>query len=138
MRFTGTSVILTAIALVACAGPPPKLPSNATIGARAFGAVASPPAGAPPKIVGMAFSSLDVVRGSVWSGDFTTSTNVASLEVRSNLFSINVPRTTFGRFRFAVDVYDLPPIFIRGYALRVIARNTAGVEAEEDVPFRIR
>lgn len=86
----------------------------------------------------MAFSSLDVARGGTWSGDFTTSSNVASLEVRSSLFSIDAPRTAYGRFHFAVDVFDVPPIFIRAYAVRVIARNAAGVEAEEDVPFRIR
>ncbi len=93
---------------------------------------------APPQIVGMAFNSLDVARGGTWSGDFITSSNVASVEVRSNLFSIDAPRTAFGRFHFDIDVFDVPPIFVRSYAVRVIARNAAGVEAEEDVPFRIR
>jgi len=92
----------------------------------------------------MHFSSLDVCRrpyGSCrneWSATFLTSTNVASLEVRTNLFSINVPRTDFGKFAFSVHVLDLPPIFIRDYRLRVIARNSAGLAYEEDLPFSIR
>ena len=39
----------------------------------------------------MHFSSLDVRRGERFSGEFVTSTNVASIEVRTNLFSIDVP-----------------------------------------------
>jgi hypothetical protein len=58
--------------------------------------------------------------------------------VRSNLFSIDVPRTAFGRFAFSLDMLDVPPIFVRKYALRIIARNSAGLETEEDVPFEIR
>jgi len=138
MRNACVLVILAVAALCSCAGPPPVLPANALVGARAPGSVEAASTGAAPRIVGMAFNSLDLARGSTWSGDFVTSSNVASLEVRSNLFSLNVPRTAFGRFHFDVDVYDLPPIFIRSYAVRIIARNTAGAEAEEDVPFRIR
>lgn len=92
----------------------------------------------------MQFDTLNVCRrthgacSSDWSGEFITSTNVASVEVRTNLFSIDVPRRAFGVFGFDVDVLDLPPIFIRDYRLRVIARNSAGVMNEEDVPFHIR
>ena len=86
----------------------------------------------------MGFSSLDVARGSTWDGSIVTSTNVASVEVRTNLFSIDVPRTSFGHFAFSLDVFDRPPIFVRAYRVRVIARNTAGMQTEEDFPFRIR
>jgi hypothetical protein len=86
----------------------------------------------------MRFSSLDVRRGGRWSGEFVTGTNVASVEVRTNLFSIDVPRRTYGRFVFTLDVLDTPPIFVRAYRLRVIARNSAGQAYEEDLPFRIR
>ena len=67
-----------------------------------------------------------------------TTTNVASLEVRTNLFSLNVPRRDFGRFAFSLRVFDVPPIFLRAYRVRVIARNSAGDAAEEDIPLRIR
>lgn len=86
----------------------------------------------------MRFSSLDVHRGDEWSGSFVTGTNVASVEVRTNLFSINVPHRSPGRFAFTLDVLDTPPIFVRDYRLRVIARNSAGSEYEENLPFRIR
>jgi hypothetical protein len=96
------------------------------------------PNGAPPRILSMRFSSLDVRRGQHWSGAIVTGTNVASVEVRTNLFSINVPKRSPGRFRFTLDVLDAPPIFVRAYSLRVIARNSAGRVYEEDLPFRLR
>ena len=86
----------------------------------------------------MHFSSLSVARGSRWSGDFVTGSSVASVEVRTNLFSIDAPRRGIGRFGFDLDVLDAPPIFIRKYRLRVIARNSAGLEVEQDLPFEIR
>lgn len=94
--------------------------------------------GAPPQILGMRFSSLDVRRGERWSGQFVTGSNVASIEVRTSLFSINVPHLHPGQFSFNLDVLDTPPIFVRAYKLRVIARNSAGQEYEADMPFRIR
>lgn len=93
---------------------------------------------APPRILAMRFSTLDVKRGTHWSGEFVTGTNVASLEVRTNLFSIDAPKRAPGRFAFVLDVLDTPPIFVRAYRLRVIARNSAGRAYEEDVPLRIR
>lgn len=93
---------------------------------------------APPQILGMRFSSLDIRRGERWSGRFITGSNVASIEVRTSLFSINVPHIAPGTFSFSLDVLDTPPIFVRAYKLRVIARNSAGQEYEADMPFRIR
>jgi hypothetical protein len=86
----------------------------------------------------MRFSAAQVRRGETWSGEIVTGTNVASVEVRTSLFSIDVPRTAFGRFAFRLHVFDVPPIFIRAYEVRVIARNSAGAQAEEDFPLRIR
>ena len=128
-----------ALTLAACASQPVAVPQNTRIGA----AVAMPaPAVAsndsPPRIVAMNFSSTDLQRGQTWSGTIITTTNVASVEVRTNLFSINVPRSGFGDFRFTLRIYDVPPIFIRGYTVRVIARNAAGASTEEDLPLRIR
>lgn len=93
----------------------------------------------PPQIVHIAYVP-SVTRGprERFAGTILASSNVASVEVRTNLFSINTRKRAPGRFTFDVAVYDLPPIFVRRYTLRVIARTTAGVEAEEDLPFRIR
>jgi hypothetical protein len=126
-------------ALTACAPHARSVPSNAVFG----DAPALPPplvaqSNAPPRIVSLWFSSDEVRRGTTWSGRIITSTNVASVEVRTNLFSIDVPRRAFGDFHFALRVFDVPPIFIRAYTLRVIARNAAGESVEEDLPFRIR
>jgi hypothetical protein len=115
------------------------MPANAIVGVDS--ALPTPkfePNDAPPHILGIRFSSLDVRRGEHWSGWFVTGTDVASVEVRTSLFSINVPHVGPGRFQFTLDVLDTPPIFVRSYHLRVIARNSAGDTDEEDLPFRIR
>lgn len=137
-RAVAAACLTTALA-AGCVSHLPEMPANAIVAPSA--ALPAPPverSDAPPKIVAMRFSTLDVHRGSQWHGEFVTGTNVASVEVRTNLFSIDVPRTAFGRFAFDVNVYDAPPIFVRPYRLRVIARNTAGDEGEEDLPFQIR
>ncbi|HEY1975919.1 MAG TPA: hypothetical protein VGG89_05225 [Candidatus Baltobacteraceae bacterium] len=152
-----TRVLVACLSLLcaaACASPPPPVPDNVSVGPVAFSgsiehlrAAREPivaPNDAPPQIKGMHFNTLDLCRQArgecldFWRGSVLTSTNVASVEVRTNLFSINVPRTDFGKFAFKVDVLDVPPIFIRDYRLRVIARNSAGVAVEEDMPFHIR
>lgn len=115
------------------------VPANLSIGGPPV--LPAPPVASntsPPRIIAMHFSSNDVHRGQTWSGQFTTTTNVASVEVRTNLFSINVPRRGFGRFAFDLHVFDVPPIFVRSYLVRVIARNAAGETAEEDFSLRIR
>lgn len=128
-----------AVGATACASHLPSVPPNAAIGAStALPAPRVEPNAAPPRILGMRFSALEVRRGGRWSGQFVTGTNVASVEVRTNLFSIDVPRTAFGRFAFKLDVLDVPTIFVRPYRLRVIARNSAGTELEEDLPFEIQ
>lgn len=133
------SKLACTVLLAACASRLPDVPANVAIGLTTI--LPTPrvePNNAPPRILAMHFSSLDVRRGERWSGAFVASTNVASLEVRTNLFSINVPKRTAGRFAFALNVLDTPPIFVRAYRLRVIARNSAGKPYEEDLPFRIR
>jgi hypothetical protein len=136
MRASGIGTMVLA---AACASRLPGIPGNATLGASSVLPTPSVARNAAsPRILAMHFSSLDVVRGTTWSAQFVTGTNVASVEVRTNLFSIDVPRTAFGRFAYSLDVLDVPPIFVRPYRLRVLARNSAGDVYEEDLPFRIR
>ena len=130
------------IALAACSSAPPAMPNNVTAfpaHTRRTVAVPMSAPGAPPVIVHIDYTP-SVSRGprARFAGRIWTSSNVASVEVRTNLFSINAVKQGIGTFGYDAEVYDLPPIFIRGYRLRVIARTTAGVEAEEDLPFRIR
>ncbi len=139
----GFALLGALVALAGCASQSPSAPANVRIVGDLAAASPLPSPlergpSAPPEVIAMRFSSLAVNRGERWSGEFVTGSNVASVEVRTNLFSIDVPRTGYGRFAFSLDVLDTPPIFVRKYALRVIARNTAGVETEEDLPFEIR
>jgi hypothetical protein len=137
-KLARTEAIAFAAALAACASHLPDVPPNVSIGAVGLPTPRVEPNGAPPRILAMRFSSLDVRRRQRWSGAIVTGTNVASVEVRTNLFSINVPKRAPGRFSFTLNVLDTPPIFVRAYRLRVIARNSAGTVYEENLPFRIR
>jgi hypothetical protein len=134
-----TGALAVTALLAACASSRiPDMPANVALGSPTLPAPRVEPNDAPPRILAMRFSSLDIQRGEIWSGAFVTGTNVASIEVRTNLFSINVPKSSPGRFFFDLNVIDAPPIFVRRYNLRVIARNSAGITYEEDLPFEIR
>jgi hypothetical protein len=135
-----TIACATCLAVSGCASAAIHVPQNVTVGADR-GRTPAPPvraSAALPAIVAIHFDSLEIARPSTWSGSIVASTNTASVEIRTNLFSIVANRKGFGRFAFAVDVYDLPSIFLRDYRLRVIARNAAGAVAEEDLPLRLR
>jgi hypothetical protein len=130
---------IAAAAFAGCGSRLPSVPSDVSVGApRALPTPRLESNDAPPGILNMHFSTLDVRRGGRWSGEFVTGTSVASIEVRTNLFSVDVPRIGYGRFAFDLDVLDAPPIFVRPYRLRVIARNSAGAEYEQDLPLWIR
>lgn len=133
-------VVFLVACIAGCATRPTPMPANAFVGSapHPWPTPQVLAAAAAPRILAMAFSSLDVSRPGRWRGAFVTSTNVASMEVRTNLFAINVPKTGEGRFAFTLNVFAVPPIFLRGYRLRVIARNAAGIPVEENAPFRIR
>ena len=136
------AVLACLVALTACQSQP-AVPANVGGGAT----VAVLPADAAPKIAGIRFThGLEIGRlrggpyqgNDLFAGEVITSSNVASVELRTNLFSVNASKTRAGHFVFNAQVLDLPSIFIRPYNLRVIARNTRGDETEEDVPFRIQ
>jgi hypothetical protein len=133
------AVVVATAVFSGCASPRVAAARNLSFGRAPLTATPIAAANdAPPHILAMRFSAPEVRRGETWSGEIVTGTNVASVEVRTSLFSIDVPRTAFGRFAFQLRVFDVPPIFIRAYQVRVIARNSAGAEAEEDFPLRIR
>ncbi len=138
-RWSIVAVALGVALLQGCVSRMPSVPPGVQIGGTPI--LPSPkvlPDRAPPRLNKIYFSTLDVRRGMRWAGAFVGGTNVASVEVRTNLFSIDVPRVGFGRFAFTLEVLDVAPIFIRPYALRVIAHNSAGDSFERDLPLTIR
>ncbi|MEO6913854.1 MAG: hypothetical protein ABI182_07535 [Candidatus Baltobacteraceae bacterium] len=135
-------IVFALLAVAGCAAKAPSVgPQILSVGDRGpmpWPSAAVEPSDALPRILHIHLNA-DVVRpGSVWSGRIATSTNVASVEIRTELFSFNAERIAFGQFSFSQQIVDLPSVFQRGYVLRVIARNTAGVRAEQDIPFRFR
>lgn len=99
-------------------------------------AVAAP--NAPPRILALWMNETAIAPGSQWSGRIATTTNTASLEIRTESFSFNATRTGFGQFAFLQHVLDIVPQYKRRYTLSVIARNAAGVEAVRLVPIELR
>ncbi len=116
------------------------LPSAPPSPAPAATPIASPaplmlPPDAAPQIVDVHLNQNIIHSGDMISGTVTTSTNVASVEVRIASYSVNVPRTDFGQFTLSYQAPHIP-WFARGnYTARVIARNTAGVATERDIPI---
>ena len=87
----------------------------------------------------MHFSSLDVRRGERFSGSSSPSTNVASIEVRTNLVLDRRAAHGAGPFRLRSSTsWTRRRSSFAPYRLRVIARNSAGAEFEQDLPFEIR
>ncbi len=122
------------LAVAACTKPAPGRPGvNALPAPWPTASVAA--ANDAPRILAVHFSSLSVNVGDMWTGKIATTTNVASVEVRTESFTINVPRKSFGQFAFDVHILDLPPFLQRDYTLRVIARNANGQRDEENFPL---
>lgn len=76
--------------------------------------------------------------GDVWEGRVITSTNVASVELRTESFSFVADRPSFGIFDFSQRVLDVIPQYRRAYLLHVIARNSDGHVEQRLVPITIR
>jgi len=93
---------------------------------------------APPKILAIWLSSVDVVPGHDWYGRIATGTNVASVEIRTESFSFNATRTAFGEFEFRQHVLDIVPNYKRAYTLHVVARNTRGDMDVREIPITLR
>ncbi|HVS45803.1 MAG TPA: hypothetical protein VMS32_03980 [Verrucomicrobiae bacterium] len=85
-------------------------------------------ADAAPAIARIWMSTLQLHQGESFDSAILTSTNVASVEVRTASFSIDVPRTSFGHFAFHLKAIVLPSFIKHTYVLWIIARNTAGTQ----------
>lgn len=92
----------------------------------------------PPRIIALLMNETSIAPGSEWTGRIATTSNVASLEMRTESFSFNATRIAFGQFIFDQHVLDIVPQYKRGYTLRVIARNTAGDQDTRSIPIELR
>jgi hypothetical protein len=99
-------------------------------------AIAAP--GAPPRILALWMNETAIAPGTQWIGRIATTTNTASVEIRTESFSFNATRRAFGQFTFAQHVLDIVPQYKRGYTLLVIARNAAGEQDVALVPIELR
>jgi len=92
---------------------------------------------APPRIIAVDIASI-VHAGQHVTGRVTTTSNVASVEVRVASYSIVMQKTGVGRFAMDYAVADVP-FFLRGtYTMHVIARNAAGDRDERAIPLTIQ
>lgn len=76
-----------------------------------------------PRIEALWMNETTIRTGGVWRGQIVTSTNVTSVEVRTESFTFNAQRQSPGVFTFSQNVLDMVPQYRRGYTLHVIARN---------------
>lgn len=130
------------LTLGACESKPIPLPTNLIVSAKRPHVWPAAPAArpdAPPRIVQVWMSGLTIAAGIWLDGEIVTSTNVASVEVRTAAFSINADHVAPGTFQFHTHVLELPPLSRRHtLELGIIARNTAGVETIEHAPLTIK
>jgi hypothetical protein len=126
--------------LAGCAGGSVDVPQNVTVSATPLRLAPGPTVdyAAEPQIHAIWLSSLTLERGATWSGEISTSSNAASVEVRTDSFSFSVPRVRIGLFAFAYPIPDLPPYLRRQFVLHVVARNVAGDRSDEALPIEIR
>jgi hypothetical protein len=124
----------------ACAhrAAPPAAPL--AVGFEVPAAIAAPVTrpNASPRIVRVWLSQDTVSIGDVLYGHVTTSTNVASLEVRLGPSSATLRRTGYGQFDGRYRVPWVPAFLRRSYPILLIARNAAGHQTEAEVSVAYR
>ncbi len=118
-------------------GTPLDASAATTLSAPWPAAIANAP-GASPHILALWMNSVSITPGSQWFGRIATTTNAASVEIRTESFSFNATRVAFGQFVFSQHVLDIVPQYKRPYTLQVIARNAAGVEDARLIPILLR
>ncbi|HEY5341943.1 MAG TPA: hypothetical protein VIK27_13020 [Candidatus Aquilonibacter sp.] len=135
-----TAAVLAVLALAGCAHDREGTavnPSTVTVMPSPWPRAVDAAPSAPPRILSLWLSSTQIVPGRNWYGRIATTTNVASLEVRTESFSFNARRVAFGQFVFDQHVLDIVPQYKRPYTLLVIARNAAGVEDARTIAIRL-
>jgi hypothetical protein len=96
------------------------------------------PPDAPPQILWISLSSTAPHAGDTLAITVLASSNVASVELRVGGYGSAMNKTDVGHFESTSQVPKLPFFMNHNVTLQVIARNTAGVQAEQDIPIQIR
>jgi hypothetical protein len=118
---TGTRIDADAVVRAPAAWPTPLVAADQT-----------------PRILTVWMNETAIAPGSTWSGRIVTSTNVASVEVRTESFSFIADRTAYGEFSFEQNVLDMVAQYKRPYTLHIIARNAAGDRDERIVAIAFK
>ena len=93
---------------------------------------------ARPRIINVWMNQTALHPGDRWIGRIVTSTNVASVELRTESFSFTADHRGPGNFEFSQHILDIIPQYRRGYVLHIIARNTRGESDQYLIPITIR
>jgi hypothetical protein len=96
------------------------------------------PSDAPPQILWISLSSTAPRAGDTLAIVVLASSNVASVELRVGGYGSTMNKTDVGRFESSSQVPKLPFFMNHNVTLQVIARNTAGVATEQDIPISVR
>lgn len=138
--FRRCALVAVTLLLAACERPAGTSLSVREVTALPFpwprAALAAP--AAPPRILAIWMNETTILPGRQWIGRIATTTNTASVEIRTESFSFNATRRAFGQFTFAQHVLDIVPQYKRGYTLAVIARNAAGEQDARLIPIVLR
>jgi hypothetical protein len=92
----------------------------------------------PPKIVSVRVNPRAMRAGDHVVGNVRTTSNVASVEVRVQGYSIAMEKVGVGAFRATYVVPDVPEFLKHSYDLEVIARNIDGTQDKQDVAIDVR
>jgi hypothetical protein len=96
------------------------------------------PPDAAPQILYVSLSSTTPRAGDTMQITVLCSSNVASVELRVGGYGTGMTKTDVGHFEASQQVPRLPFFMSHTLTLQIIARNTAGVAAEQDVAVQVR
>lgn len=96
------------------------------------------PAEAPPQILAVRVSDPVFHGGETITGTVITSTNVAAVEIRLAGHAIRMPRADYGIWQMSYTMPHVPFFYRRTYTAQVVAMNTAGLAAEQDLTVAVR
>jgi hypothetical protein len=96
------------------------------------------PPDAAPQILWVQLSSTTPHAGDALNVTVLTSSNVASVELRVGGYGASMQKTDVGRFEMTSTVPRLPFFMSHNLTLQIIARNTAGVAAQQNIALQVR